>query len=499
MDRLDISRLHATYRLAPSQRGVRDRLDRILEEVVGDGLDDALDASAALTADEVVCVRSLTVPVVIRLDMTDRAASQAWGAVVVRALEAAIARGGPGVVRYPSRHHAFVDLAVSAARDDVERTWAWRGLGIWHLPDGAASGPTLRAVVRVLSAEPATIIPVLRALAAEGLAERFIRGIGEEGVLALAGAAVVAAQVPADSLDQGLDVVTAARETADRLIARSVLGGPSLTIGAALGSSARRALAVLLLLEIDPGVVHGRVRATQLVDAISDQIGGRPEATVDAGRRADSRRGAGDGGPTVAATTGTGREVAASPSPADIPAEIARPTVAATHARVHGDTDSAGLLYLVRVIGQLGIPAELASAPAYGHRPVRWWLHRIAMTLAAIRANDPAALAFAGLAPDARPPSVDEPDATPAERRAARRFATRIALALARQLDRRGESPRAVLGSVCARHGEIVADPGWFEVRMPLHAVDIAIRRAGLDLDPGYVPWLGVVLRFGYG
>ena len=24
------------------------------------------------------------------------------------------------------------------------------------------------------------------------------------------------------------------------------------------------------------------------------------------------------------------------------------------------------------------------------------------------------------------------------------------------------------------------------------------IRRAGLDLDPGYVPWLGVVVRFIY-
>jgi hypothetical protein len=28
--------------------------------------------------------------------------------------------------------------------------------------------------------------------------------------------------------------------------------------------------------------------------------------------------------------------------------------------------------------------------------------------------------------------------------------------------------------------------------------VDIEVRRAGLDLDPGWVPWLGRVVTFGY-
>jgi hypothetical protein len=34
---------------------------------------------------------------------------------------------------------------------------------------------------------------------------------------------------------------------------------------------------------------------------------------------------------------------------------------------------------------------------------------------------------------------------------------------------------------------------------MPLDSVDLDIRRAGLDLDPGWVPWLGVVVRYRYG
>ena len=39
---------------------------------------------------------------------------------------------------------------------------------------------------------------------------------------------------------------------------------------------------------------------------------------------------------------------------------------------------------------------------------------------------------------------------------------------------------------------------GSIEVRFPLSAVDTRVRRAGLDLDPDFVPWLGCVVRFSY-
>jgi hypothetical protein len=51
---------------------------------------------------------------------------------------------------------------------------------------------------------------------------------------------------------------------------------------------------------------------------------------------------------------------------------------------------------------------------------------------------------------------------------------------------------------VCARDGEVRADPGWIELRLALDAVDLDVRRAGLDLDPGFIPWLGTVIRFVY-
>jgi hypothetical protein len=43
-----------------------------------------------------------------------------------------------------------------------------------------------------------------------------------------------------------------------------------------------------------------------------------------------------------------------------------------------------------------------------------------------------------------------------------------------------------------------VADPGWLEVHLDLDTVDVHVRRAGLDVDLGWVPWLGTVVRFRY-
>ncbi|HVI70094.1 MAG TPA: hypothetical protein VM656_01235, partial [Pyrinomonadaceae bacterium] len=60
------------------------------------------------------------------------------------------------------------------------------------------------------------------------------------------------------------------------------------------------------------------------------------------------------------------------------------------------------------------------------------------------------------------------------------------------------EPPASLLEFVCRRRAEIVADPGWIEVRFSLDEVSTEIRRAGLDLDPGYISWLGIVMRFVY-
>ena len=52
--------------------------------------------------------------------------------------------------------------------------------------------------------------------------------------------------------------------------------------------------------------------------------------------------------------------------------------------------------------------------------------------------------------------------------------------------------------ALAARRGTVLFAPAWIEIVLALDEVDVDVRVAGLDLDPGWVPWLGCVLRYRY-
>jgi hypothetical protein len=47
-----------------------------------------------------------------------------------------------------------------------------------------------------------------------------------------------------------------------------------------------------------------------------------------------------------------------------------------------------------------------------------------------------------------------------------------------------------IVREVTARPGRLIAEREHLVIIMPASAVELAHRRAGLDRDPGYVPWL---------
>jgi hypothetical protein len=161
-------------------------------------------------------------------------------------------------------------------------------------------------------------------------------------------------------------------------------------------------------------------------------------------------------------------------------------------------TEFGGLLFLLNVIELLKLPEQILADAALAPRPFAWTLHQLAMALAPIEPDDAAALAFAGLAPDAVPPSKQDQPATPRETRALLALARKIVECLSSLVDHDQESTEALLEFVCRRRAEVVADPAWLEIRLSLDLVTTEIRGAGLDLDPGYVGWLGVVVKFVY-
>jgi hypothetical protein len=54
------------------------------------------------------------------------------------------------------------------------------------------------------------------------------------------------------------------------------------------------------------------------------------------------------------------------------------------------------------------------------------------------------------------------------------------------------------LAELIGRPGQLAATSTHLEVTWPLRTVDVRIRAAGLDVDPGWVPWLGRVVTFRY-
>ncbi|MCO6457758.1 MAG: hypothetical protein J5I93_20835 [Pirellulaceae bacterium] len=205
--------------------------------------------------------------------------------------------------------------------------------------------------------------------------------------------------------------------------------------------------------------------------------------------------------------------------PVEAPAQSA-PAELANHAaigrRQRAVTQAGGLLLLIHVIDQLEIPRAVVAGgrwPALAARPLRWVLHQLALRLAGVEPGDAAALALAGLSPGSRPPSLDSPAPTPAELAELQRMGDTIVQATRQRLldfaaARRGrEVERSsemslpddrLLEWLIHRPARLEADPGWIAAYFDLRDVSTEIRGAGLDLDPGYVPWLGVVIKFHY-
>jgi len=495
MEMVRIHRLSARYHLPPSREQERERLDRILRGVLDEALERALER-AGVSPYEEVCIRRLHVPVRLRLSLADSALTLTWSlALSDSILQARNGEYVPNVVRYHSVAHALFDMATGVATNRFERAWAWRLARVWRGSESPSASEAAAALVSALLEEPALIAPLLAALAA--LAARNAPAAVFAGLLCrlsaaqwleLARAALHAAGVPTAMIEAAaapgiVEVIRQAQRMLEvSALARALAAAPQVLLNAL---ELRRAFAALIALEQDPAVLRPFARARTLVSALSDAMHPAtfrvpvmpPPPLLDAAQEPPAYL---NDDASTAGLRGKAREPPAFLND-DAPAAVTRRAL----------TRFGGLLFLLHLIEALGLPEEILAHSA--RRPFRWVLHQLALALVPVEPEDPAALAFAGLLPNAAPPTRDEESPTAAERAFIATLVERIQAALEERLE---EKP--VIAFVCQRAAEIVADPGWIEVRLSLNDVSTAIRRLGLDLDPGYVPWLGVVVRFIY-
>jgi hypothetical protein len=113
--------------------------------------------------------------------------------------------------------------------------------------------------------------------------------------------------------------------------------------------------------------------------------------------------------------------------------------------------------------------------------------------------EDPVLNVFCGLPPraDVMDQNVELP-CSPAEAADIAILTTRLVDLLRVRLQEPTISAELMIDRVCRKQVDIEFDPGWIEVKFKLDEVSTSIRRAGLDRDLGWLPWLGTVVKFAY-
>jgi hypothetical protein len=510
-DTLTIDRIAVTsHDDAP---GWADRVDRIVNRVADMRLEQSL-RSRSLAAEGEWLIRRVVVTAALDSGRPDMSLEDALSSAVLDAIADAVANGD--VVHYRRPVDGLADLVASAATRRFERVWAWARLGLIADLDGVRREPA-SCVLDALATRPdQALAAVSRAAAGVGLAPLH-RLFGDAGWIRLADVVIGAcltgstarcagAMVRVGTVDMPVDVgpgeavpgifITetprARRPVADAGAIRqaSRLVGSSAIAAAARGSRLRlmgptaRALAVLVVAESEPAAL-ARAGGLPLCRTVAAMLAGAaqpipetPHPPADFGAARQTRNGSAE--PSADGIAADAQDATEQP---DEPG--------GEH------TDRAGLLYLINAAADAAMPDLLFTDPVLEGIPGSELLARVALRLVSAADDDPAVLAFAGL--DARRVRRGWSRArlpAGAQRRIdahARAWAQAVAARL-----RRDDEPAVVVAGVTKRPGRIELEPGWVDVHLALADVDVDVRCAGLDLDPGWVPWLGCVVRFRY-
>lgn len=516
MTAIAINRFHARYRCAAAVAGQRERLQRLLGEVIDSGLEAAVQRSGIDTAGE-LCIREVNA--LARLDMSepDFVLAAKLALAIGDAIEAQAGKQSEDLVHYGSRAHALIDLTVAALGGDFTRAWAWRRLGLWDAESALSTASAVRLVLRALAAEPRHATTAIAHLARyPRLFDRLLQhasppqlqGLGK-AVMRAVGASEDLLLPPGEDLAAPRAIDVSRRIVQPSHIARATAASRS--IDSALQPHGP-VLAVLAILEVDPGLLRQPAESARaLVHAVSDllvgaadleEAGGQdPSGSQDLSssgarlrdRRPESKRSAAARPDLSHADPMASRDPL---KPAEMQATPSEHPLPDVRRRAH--TRFGGLLYLINLASRLGVMERIVQDQRLAERSPRWSLHQLAMALVPVAASDAAALAFAGLLPDSDPPCKSGPPPAEPEIAAIAELRAELLQALREVLDRRSDAEPLLIESVCRRTAEIIADPGWMEVRFSVDDVRTEIRAVGLDLDPGWVPWLGLVIKFAY-
>jgi hypothetical protein len=504
MTAITIKRMHTRMRIPSAAMGEQVRLKAVVASAVDRVLESAVERQG-ISPHGHLCIRKVQATMRLRLHQPD----SVLAGIVAQAIAEAIAGAprGASSIYYSSRTHALIDLAASAMSADLKRSWAWVQLGIWR-DDSYRNSVTAAAaqVIRALADEPQHAVAALAYIASDdSTLFALLRWADPNAWFRLAVAACKAYGAAAELAEAGQAVVPSAlaNEIGGRIVQRSRIAR-ALTVArmSLLPDIVLAALAALVALEVEPASIRfGRASARALLDSIAARL----QPLVEHGDRetTSSFPPAGDGdahqNPERPALLGSESDSIANGA-AVSDQEQAEPPL--PDVRLIARTSAGGLMYLLNLIARTGLADRVMHDHRLTQRGLRWTLHQLAIGLLALAPDDPAALAFTGLLPDSRPPNLGQETPNDAELQAIDEcrdaLVAHVRAVMGDRLVLADGSDRALIDFLCRREARIACDPGWIEVHFALKDVSNEIRFAGLDLDSGWIPWLGVVVRFIY-
>lgn len=478
-------------------------------------LDLSRDIDTLLAPGELVYIRQLKLKTRLGEDRPATEAGEVWRAALLRELVDALDDDqSADVVRYPARRDALADMLYRSCCGDSSRRWVWLQMGLISSHDHG-SAVYLQRVLAVLQQEETLIWPLLcRLLLAEAGTGAFSvllqRAEPQQLQILLAAcpqtrpwqallfegapAATMQAQLPDTPLLQALlqwlarPRPAARRQQAPLQVVLATLIHSATALSATPGSG-RAALQVL---------AAAGARLQQSLQNAAPRPVGTMARDMDTATPDLQRTQASDTRPTPQPDVQAHR-APAEPTPEQPDDEELPPPPALPTARERLPTEWGGLLFLLALIPgthcldrlqqldeELDLPAD--ALPRL--------LRQVGQVQLGVPASDAALRAFCGgWQPHAS--WLDEhgrlllPE--PLALLAGQTGAELQQLLLQRLPD--GEPD---LVTLCRRPGMLQLEAGWIELHLPLQSADTRLRRAALDLDPGWLAWLGCVVRFTY-
>jgi hypothetical protein len=526
MTELTIDRLTASaVTSSDAQVATESRIDTLLQRIAASRLDTAL-AEVSLPQGH-WCVRRLDVSLTLDFDRSDAALETRWSRALVDAIADAITKPSSDLVFYARIVDALIDLLISAIRHCDGHEWAWRQMGLLSSSDRGvceSGADQARVVLAALRRQPRDAIPAVaacvrstgpaslhRMLGAAGWTELALIAVGALGNSTQLGSGIMI--VPSSQTCQtvitwpppahqsrfddptGSHVAGAAAVLAGDVFDRSAIAAALVRMAIRVERPLARAWAVIAMADAAPSVLL-RADSGVVIDVLAEHFI-RPAATgfLAAGTSVGVRD----------SEDGVGRRRSAAEESAHAMSEVGatdttpHTTTSETTESSRDDADRdqrtqslwAGVLFFLNTAA--GIPEDTLADPVLGRYPLWRVLSALVQSMVPICADDPALLAVCGLPRHAvAAPLTDE------EQARVETVASRWIALTAERMGIIDEDPAEVCMRVALRRGSIIAEPGWIEAHLDLDDVDIDVRRAGLDLDPGWIPWLGCVVRFCY-